>query len=311
MTWRILGLGAAAMDIVLTCEDLPREDGFALVRDERLVPGGSCSNFLAAAAKFGARTGLIAKMGDDSYGRVFIEDLRRSGVSVDKVVVKPGGVSLHTFITVAGNGAKAIFAHFGDSLLTLGVDEVDPGWLDDADLFYTDMFPGKPALKLARAAAERGVRVMFNLQAGVGFMSMCDVSSSDIEEMIGLCDLFITSSYSLSELTGSDDSVKAAGLIRERLRPRDGVVATMGEDGAIWRHDSGTIKLPAYKVEAVDSTGAGDAFAAGLACSYYFKEMTREQALSFASAAAAVKCTGLGARLDAGEQDVLNLMKRG
>ena len=79
MTAQILGLGASAMDVVLNCEDLPREDGFAFIHEEKLTPGGSCANVLTAAAGFGNRTGLIAKMGDDEYGRVFVEDLGRWG----------------------------------------------------------------------------------------------------------------------------------------------------------------------------------------------------------------------------------------
>ncbi|MFH1139764.1 MAG: carbohydrate kinase family protein [Pseudomonadota bacterium] len=306
----ILGLGAAAMDVVLDCEDLPRADGFALVHGERLVPGGSCANVLAAAVRLGARAGLVAKMGDDDYGRAFIEDLRRSGVSTDQVLVQPGGVSLHTFITVARDGAKAIFAHFGDSLLNLAADEVQPDWLDGVGLFYTDMFPGKPALKLARIARERRIRVMFNLQASVGFMGLCGVSQDEIEEMIGLCDLFITFSHPLEELTGSGDPVRAAAAIMERRRPRDGVVITMGEKGAVWGHESGTIARPSFAVPAVDSTGAGDAFAAGLIYSFYFQGLPRDRALSFAAATGAVKCTQPGPRLTADVKDVLALMNR-
>lgn len=65
MDFKVLGLGTAAMDIVLQCEELPREDGFAFIYNEQLIPGGSCANVLVALTKLGVKTSLIAQMGDD------------------------------------------------------------------------------------------------------------------------------------------------------------------------------------------------------------------------------------------------------
>ena len=142
MKIQVLGLGAAAMDVVLRCNDLPREDGFAFIHQENLMPGGSCANTLVALAGLGVQTGLLAKMGDDHYGRQFLQDLAASGVSTAHTLIKPGGVSLHTFITVAPDGSKAIFAHFSDSFLELAPDEIHPEMLDNVRVFYTDMLPG-------------------------------------------------------------------------------------------------------------------------------------------------------------------------
>ena len=64
MTVDVLGMGAVAMDLVLRCEDLPGEDGFAFVHEERWMPGGSCSNVLVTLASFGARCAVAAQIGD-------------------------------------------------------------------------------------------------------------------------------------------------------------------------------------------------------------------------------------------------------
>ena len=307
----VLGLGTAAMDVFLFCEDLPREDGFAFIHDERLLPGGSCANVLAAATVLGDRAALAAKMGDDAYGRAFIEDLKQSGVNADHVLIKPGGVSLHTFVNVSRNGAKAIFAHLGDSLLDLKAEEVRGGWLDGVDVFYTDLFPSGPALKLARLARERGLRVMFNLQTSVGFMGLCRVTPADIEEMMGLCDLFITFRHPLAEIYGPGDPLEKASLILDRFQPRDGVVVTLGSEGAVWADGSGLVRQPSFPVRSVDTTGAGDAFTAGLIHAFYFQSFSRQRALAFASAAAAIKCTQPGARLRTSEEDVWRMAGQG
>ena len=164
----VIGLGFAAMDIVLNTEDLPREDGFSFVHRERLLAGGSCANAMAAISQLGGASGLIAKVGDDHYGEIFVRDLKASGVLSSGVLFKPEGTTLHNFIAVTADGQKAIFSHLGDSLLSLSEDEVSTDMLTGAKAFYNEMIPAGPALKLSRYCKESGIPVIFNLQVGAG-----------------------------------------------------------------------------------------------------------------------------------------------
>ena len=306
----VLGLGTAAMDVVLECDDLPREDGFAFVQRERLVPGGSCANVLTALVRLGSSAGLVARMGDDAYGRAFVADLERSGVSAAHVDVRPGGTSLHTFIAVGQGGAKSILAHMGDSLLALSEERVSEAMVDGIQVFYTDMLPGGPALKLARICRERGVPVVFNLEVGPGFHALCGTSLKDLDEMISLSYLFLTYGEALAELTGRDDPDEALdALVRENDLP-GGAVATLGTGGAVWRHAAGNLALPAFPVEARDTTGAGDAFAAGLIQSCLLEGAPQAEALAFASACAALKCTQPGPRFTGNRGAVIDFLKR-
>lgn len=311
MTVSVLGLGTAAMDIVLQCEDLPREDGFAFIHEERLMPGGSCANVLVTLANMGVDTGLVAQVGDDHYGTVFKHDLKQAGVKTDWVFVKEDGTTLHTFITVAKNGAKAIFSHLGDSLLTLKEESIGTEMLQGVGIFYTDMFPGKAALKLARLCKEQGITVVFNLECAPSFMELCQVSRADLEEIFRLADLIFTCREGMKELASNQDCLEAGKGLYERYQPSYGLVFTLGERGSLCFHADGIIKTDACKVNAIDTTGAGDAFVGGFIFAYLIQKKDRANSLRFANACAALKCTQAGARLKAAEQDVWELINHG
>jgi len=306
----VLGLGTAAMDVVLSCSDLPREDGFALVGSEALVPGGSCANVMAALGVLGFSSGLACKLGDDRYGREFLEDLARRGIDSSLVKVKPGGVTLHTFITVAGNGAKAIFAHLGDSLLELGEEEVGPEALEGVRVFYTDLMPAGPALKLARECRKRKIKVVFDLEVPVDFHRLCGTGEDRIREMIGLADLFIAGGEALTRLTGRPDPARALEEICGRHPLPEGAAATLGPEGSLWLKEGELVSRPAMKVESRDTTGAGDAFAAGLMAGRFLENRPRPEALDLATACAALKCTQPGPRLRGDRAQVEELLKR-
>lgn len=300
----VLGLGAIAMDIVLQCEDLPREDGFAFVHGERSVPGGSGANVLVTLANMGAHCAILAKVGDDTYGSILRKDLFESEISTQYLLTKQGGTTLHTFITIARNGTKAIFVNLGDSFLSLSEDEVNSGMLEGIKVFYTDMVAGRPSIKLARLCKEKGIRVIFNLECSPSFMELCHVSRGELEEMISLCDLFCSSRDGLLEFSATADGMEAGLSIYKKFRPEIGVVVTLGDKGAVWINQEEPLSIPAFHIKPLDTTGAGDAFAGGLIYSYFLNDYDRKTSMEFASACAAIKCTQPGPRLKANEADV-------
>lgn len=309
MNKKVLGLGAIAMDVVLKCNQLPKNDGTAFISDEKLIPGGSCANVLVTLSKLGVDTGIIGKVGDDKYSELFVEDLKDNNIDTKYIVVKKDGTMLHTYITVTSNGEKCIFSNCGDSFLDLREEEVSEKCLEDISVFYNDMFLGKPSLKLARICKEKGIPIVFNLQCNLEFMKLCNVSKAEIEEMISLSDIFVSHSEGLFELSGIEDHEKGAKKIFEKYKPKLGVMATCGSKGSLGVIDGNTIFAPSYKVEVVDTTGAGDAFIGGLIYGYYIKDIGIEEALKFANACAAIKCTQIGGRINTDINEVLNLYK--
>lgn len=309
MNKKVLGLGAIAMDIVLQCNQLPKKDGTAFINDEKLIPGGSCANVLVTLSKLGVDTGIIGKVGDDKYSELFIEDLKNNNIDTKYIIVKKGGTMLHTYITVTNNGEKCIFSNCGNSFLDLKEEEVSDKHLRDISVFYTDMFLGEPSLKLARICKDKGIPVVFNLQCNLEFMELCNVNKVEIEEMISLSDIFVSYSEGLFQLSGIKNYKKGAKRIYGKYRPKLGVVATCGSKGSLGVIKDNIIFTPSYKVEAIDTTGAGDALIGGLIYSYYIKGKGIEESLKFANACAAIKCTQRGGRIDTDINEVLNLYK--
>ena len=305
----VLGMGAVAMDLILRCEDLPGDDGFAFVHKEEWLPGGSCSNVLVTLASMGARCAAAAQVGDDSYGDAVRADLLRHGISTEHLLTRNGSTTLHTFVAVARNGARSIFANLGDAFLNLPDSRVGREMLHETRVFYTDMFAAKAALKLARLCREMGIPVVFNLECSPSFMESCRVSRDDLEEMLSLCHLFCAGREGLRGLTPFEDEREAAACLCDRYTPPGGVVATLGEKGAFWAGMGESISVPAFAVAPIDTTGAGDAFAGGLIYARLLQVRDIGPSLAFANACGAVKCLQPGPRLKATREQIEAFME--
>lgn len=300
------------MDVVLASGGLPRDDGFSLVLNEMLVPGGSASNMSVALRNLGAQVAQCGKIGDDHYGRVFREDLISHGVDVEPLVVKPDGTTLHTYIITAPGGEHCIFANTGDCVMQLARDELPAAVLDGFDLFYNDMFSADTALALAKEARTAGKPVVYNMQNVPSFMETCGVQKAKIEDMMRTASLAIGGTAGFRELVdGAETPEAVAQAAYEKYLPQEGVICTCGSRGAVWYGPEGLHRGEAFRVETVDSTGAGDTFCAGLIFARYCCEAEQEAALRFAAAAAALKCTVAGPRSVATLDDVEAFMQKG
>lgn len=299
-----------AMDIVLECEDLPIEDSFSWVYKESLMPGGSCANVLVTISNLGGRCAIVAKVGEDNYGRLLQKDLLSSGVSTKYLFFEKDRKTLRTYIAVTKKGAKAILVCLDNSLLALSEENVLSVALDHVKVFYTDLFPAKPALSLAKLCKARGIPIFFNLQCSPSFMELSGILKSEIEEMVGLCDIFCAGKEAVTELAGHKDFSKAGRTILQRYGPSIATVVTLGENGSLWMGQDDSLYVPSYKVDVVDTTGAGDAFAGGLIYALFLKKQNPKRAVLFANACGALKCTEKGPRFRGKENDVLTLMDK-
>ena len=226
---KLLSLGAIAMDIVINSHDLPKDDGFALINQEQMLPGGSASNVSVSAAHFGMESYQTGKIGDDNIGDEFIRTLKEDGVDAELVAVKKGGTTLHTYILTAPGGKHCIFANTGDTVCTLIPEELPEEIMDSMDIFYNDMFSPKAALWLAKKAVEQGKPVLYNMQCVPSFMEMCGTSREDIEEMMRLCTVFVSGRDGYYEITGEQDYLKAMKMVWEKYQVKEGVICTAGE----------------------------------------------------------------------------------
>ena len=309
MSIDVLGLGAVAMDMVLTCDHLPNEDGYAVIQTETLMPGGSCANVLVTLSGLGAKPGLVSQLGNDTVGRKLLDDLQSSDVETRYVSIKNGGISMHTYVAVDRNGEKTIFCNMGDSLLTLNEEDVHADMLGGVKVFYTDMQPAAPALKLARLCRERGIPVVYNLQVEPAFLNQCGISTPLIEEMLSLCSLLVTFKKGLTQQTGNGDLMTAAASLYDVCQPEMGIIVTLGKDGAVWVGGNDGLSVPAFQVEARDTTGAGDAFIGGFIHAMFLEKRDQRTSMTFATACAALKCLQPGPRVNASKSSVWHFIE--
>ena len=303
MRKNLLSLGAIAMDMVINSHELPKDDGFSFIHQEQMLPGGSASNVSVCAAHLGLAAYQTGKIGDDNMGREFLRTLEEDGVDGRYVVTKENGTTLHTYILTAPEGRHCIYANVGDAVCTLTPEELPENLMDRMDIFYNDMFSPRAALFLAKQAREQGKPVLYNMQCTPSFMEQCGTSAADIEEMMRLCTVFVSGRDGYYEMTGEKDYRRAMRIVQERYQVPEGVICTAGSEGAVWPADK-EYTAPPFHITPVDTTGAGDCFLGGLLYAYFSECQEKEEALAFANACAAVKCTQPGPRSRAGVSEI-------
>lgn len=306
----VVGQGAAAMDIVIRCQDLPKEDGFAHIYEERITSGGSGANVLVTIAQLGAAAALVAKLGDDQFGRQFRRELLADGVGDQYIQVKPGGATMHTYVFVADYGRRSILVNRGDSFHTLAPEEVAESILNNASVFYTDGSPAGVSVKLAKAAKARNIPIFLQMECLPSFMLSEFCTAGQIDELLGCADIICCGRDVYCELASKEDYLSSMQATYEKYKPALGAICTAGAKGAVWHSRQGLISCGIYTIEPVDTTGAGDSFSGGLIYRFLLHGADRKNSLAFASACAALKCLSPGPRLRVSEAEVNDFMNK-
>ncbi|WP_329461946.1 ribokinase [Streptomyces sp. NBC_01431] len=254
----LLVVGSANADLVVGVERRPAPGETVMGSDLAVHPGGKGANQAVAAARLGARTALLAKVGDDDHGRLLRASLRAAGVDTAAVLVgeAPTGVAL---ITVDASGDNSIVVSPGaNSHLTPDDIRAARDLFARAPVVSVQLeIPLETVAEVARGLAP-GARLVLNpsppapLPAGV--LTVCDPLIVNEHE----------ARFLLGEAAGDTPEDWARALLA--LGPRS-VVVTLGAAGALVAdgRDDGCVWVPSPRVEAVDTTGAGDAFTAALA----------------------------------------------
>lgn len=310
MVKTVLGMGTAAMDTLLGIHRLPKADAFENIKSEQLVPGGSCSNMLVTFAGLGGKAKHIAKIGDDRFGLEFRRTLLADGVSDELLLEKKGGTTLHTYVLAAENGEHCIFSNIGDCLMHLEPEEIKPEMLDGIDLFYSDLFPCRATIRMAELAKERHIPVVICMQCPPDFMASAGVPQSEWQRALELADLIISGRDGYYQMTGENDYINGVKKTYEKYLPQYGCICTAGSDGSLWVTADDVIRAKAYSVQAVDSTGAGDAFLGALLYSYFQMAESKQASIDFACAVGAMKCTLWGPRIKVSPDEVKVFMAK-
>ncbi|ANN21465.1 ribokinase [Amycolatopsis orientalis] len=248
MTSQVLVIGSANADLVVPVDRRPGGGETVLGGDTILSPGGKGANTAVAAARLGADVALLGAVGDDPYGELLKRSLAESGVDTTplRTSERPTGIA---YITVTPDGENSILVSPGANS-ALRPEDVD---LDGAEIVVLSLeIPLETVEHAVAKAAEAGVRTLLNLSPAA------ELSAKTLQNL----DVLLVNEHEAAFLLGGEaDFPKLLDL-----GPKAAVV-TLGAKGAAVVTADGVLEVSSPKVEAVDTTGAGDAFAGALATS--------------------------------------------
>ncbi|MEU3728053.1 ribokinase [Streptomyces sp. NPDC033538] len=283
----LLVVGSANADLVIGVERRPGAGETVLGTDLAVHPGGKGANQAVAAARLGARTALLARVGDDDYGRLLLDSQRAAGVDTVGVLVggAPTGVAL---ITVDPSGDNSIVVSPGAN------GRLAPGDVSTAaSLFHAS----RVVSTQLEIPLETVVEVVRSLAPDSRFVLNPSPPRPLPPEVLAACDPLIVNEHEAKVILGdSCVSERPEDWARILLAkgPRS-VVVTLGAEGALVASSEGVTRVPSVKVDAVDTTGAGDAFTAALAWRLGTGESLTEAA-AYAARVGAAAVTKAGAQ---------------
>ena len=281
-------VGSLNLDLVARVERLPEEGETLLAHGYAEHAGGKGANQALAAARLGARVAMVGRIGRDEAGGRLRNGLARAGVDVGEVreVDAPTGRAL---IEVDGAGRNRIVVVPGANH-AWSADDLPHEVLAAADLLLVQLeVPSSVVAAAVRTAATHGARVVFNVApaAPVAAEILADVSVLVVNQNEAAHLLGVSEGEVTRDPTSAADRLAALG-------PAD-VVVTLGAAGATHAGEAGAGRIEGTPVDAVDTTGAGDAFLGALAASLDEGAVLHD-AVRFACAAGAEAATREGAQ---------------
>lgn len=259
----VVGLGAMNMDRLLRVEKIIRE-GDAPAEGMCLAPGGSAANTIYALARLGVATGFIGAVGDDEDGRSLTADLEGQGVDTSQIVIKSGVPTGGVFGLVDKKGHRTLYALPGANAC-LSPENIDLDYISQASFVHLSSFVHEEQLGLERGLVEKlSPRVKVSFAPGELFTSR---GLGVLAPLIRRCYILFLNRVEIEELAGGD--FRAAGQRLGEMMGCPLVVVTLGgKEGRVCYICEGRkeylLEVAVQPEAIVDSTGAGDAFAAGV-----------------------------------------------
>ncbi|HHW94010.1 MAG TPA: ribokinase [Clostridiaceae bacterium] len=297
-------IGSINMDLVVTTKRAPEAGETVLGNDFQQIFGGKGANQAVAAARCGAKTTMVGRVGNDSFGDVILKGLRQEfadGAVIEKIDGVPTGIAV-ILVDAKGQNRITVVSGANHTFTEESIETLRPVIAQSRVLLLQLEIPMDAVYKSLSIAREEGVFTILNPAPAQGLRS----------DAYGLIDLLTPNESELALLTGLPTGTYPQQIEAARVLHRRGVkslIVTLGSYGSLSISRGGDIKhFPAYRVNAVDTTAAGDCFNGAVACeidrlmtgrsSDAFIPTTTElsQAIEFATKASAISVTRMGAQ---------------
>ncbi|MGB8323115.1 MAG: PfkB family carbohydrate kinase [Candidatus Acidiferrum sp.] len=278
----VVGVGLNATDTLIPLDHFPERGSKVEIHSANAMLGGQTASAIVACQQWGLRTRYVGKLGDDHAAELHLEEFAGRRVEAH-LFTAPGTPSQQAFILVDSTGERTVLWK-RDSRLTLLPAELQREWVTHARMLHLDGHDTAAATQAAQWARAANIPVVADL----------DDLYSGYEALLPNIDLLITSRDIPARLTNDHNLQKSLPEVAERYGCRL-TAATLGQEGVLAWDGQQFQYVPAYRVDAVDTTGAGDTFHAGFIYAF-LQGWPLPRQLEFACAAAALNCTAVGAR---------------
>jgi sulfofructose kinase len=295
----LVGVGLNATDTLLLVPHFPAYAGKAPFEEEVMSPGGQVASAMVACSRLGLKVKYIGSIGDDERGRIQIESLRGTGINLDHVQLRRNCPNQSAYIIVDRSTGERTVLWRRDTCLRIDPEQIAPEQIACARMLHIDGHDTPAVARAAEIARKHGIPVTVDV----------DVVYHGFDKVLPNVDYLVASSEFPTAWTGDRDPFVALETLQKQFGMKVAAM-TLGAHGALARMDGRFIYSPAYVVNCIDTTGAGDVFH-GAFCYAVLQGMPMRQVLEFSNAMAALNCTALGARGGIrGLEEVRSLMSR-
>ena len=281
-------LGIFVADISFLGNKLPSMGETILGDSYNVGPGGKGCNQSIAISRLGGKVKFISKLGDDDYGKLAINKLKKDNIDTSNIIISKGHKTGVAGIHVDKNTGKNAITVVRGAPSSLNIKEIDTGLFKHSKIFLTQLeIPIEVTLYCLKAAKEYGLINILNPAPA------CKLSN----DFFKLVDYFTPNETEAEFYTGvkindeNDAKFSAKKLIDMGIKK---AIITLGEKGLFYSDGKEEIYIKATSDKAVDTTGAGDAFNGGLAFGL-LKEKPINECLELANKVAGISTTNLGA----------------
>lgn len=278
----VVGVGLNATDMLIPLDRFPERGSKTEYAHASVMPGGQAASTVVACCAWGLSARYVGKLGDDDAGRLHRREFARVGVEA-RLIEVANAASPQSLILVDSGGERTVLCRRDEQLL-LQPGDLDREWIVKSRALHVDGYETAAATQAAQWAREAGVPVIADL----------DEIYDGVRELVRNVDYLIVSRDFPGRLTGARNLPQALKRIRDEYGCRL-TAATLGQDGVLAWDGAQLVHRAAYRVNVVDTTGAGDIFHAGFIYGL-LQCWPLERQLDFACAAAALNCTCQGAR---------------
>jgi sugar/nucleoside kinase (ribokinase family) len=280
----VLCVGVAVLDEIFRVARFPAPDVKTRASEFMAITGGNAANAAITIARLGGRVIFAGPFGGpagaDMIGDRILAGLAREGIDVSLCRRIDGLTSSISAISIDARGERAI-VNYRDERLAAARPHDPAALVAGADLVLADNRFPEFVLEVCEAARARGLRIVLD----------ADQPTRHTHDLLRLCSHVVFSHEGLTATAGKDDL--AEGLREVRAHTPSFLGVTNGAHGMLWLEDDAVRRMDAFRVDAVDTLGAGDVFHGAFALALA-EGRDEAAAMRFASAAAALKCTRFG-----------------